>query len=83
VTETRPIAFVETLVFTRRITTLGLEEPLRELQLDLLRNPEAGPWIREPVAFGRSGSRIRAAARASGAAHESTIFGSQRCRSST
>jgi hypothetical protein len=43
VTETQPIAFVETQVFTRRITTLGLEEPLRELQLELLRNPEAGP----------------------------------------
>jgi hypothetical protein len=30
-------------VFTRRITMLGLEEPLRELQLELHRNPEAGP----------------------------------------
>jgi hypothetical protein len=43
VTEPRSIAFVETAVFTRRITTLRLEEPLRELQLALLRNPEAGP----------------------------------------
>jgi hypothetical protein len=43
VTETRSIAFVETRVFTRRITTLGLDEPLRELQLELLENPEAGP----------------------------------------
>ena len=30
------------MVFTRRITSLGLEGPLRELQLELVRNPEAG-----------------------------------------
>jgi hypothetical protein len=36
------IAFVETTVFTRRITALGLEGALRDLQLELLRNPEAG-----------------------------------------
>jgi hypothetical protein len=43
VTEARSIVFVETQVFTRRITTLGLDEPLRELQLELLKNPVAGP----------------------------------------
>lgn len=42
-TETRSIAFVETQVFTRRITALKLDEPLRKLQLELLKNPEAGP----------------------------------------
>jgi hypothetical protein len=36
------IAFVETAAFTRRIVRLGLEEPLRELQMDLAKNPEAG-----------------------------------------
>ncbi len=36
------VAFVETHVFTRRITKLQLEEPLRELQQHLAANPEAG-----------------------------------------
>jgi hypothetical protein len=36
------LGFVETSVFTRRIVALALEEPLRELQLHLLRDPEAG-----------------------------------------
>ena len=36
------LTFVETTVFTRRISELGLEESLRRLQLDLLDNPEAG-----------------------------------------
>ena len=34
--------FVETLTFTRRITRLGLEANLRDLQAVLLANPEAG-----------------------------------------
>ena len=38
----RSVAFVETNVFTRRVVSLGLEEPLRELQLLLQRDPEAG-----------------------------------------
>jgi hypothetical protein len=43
VTEMRPaLAFVETSVFTRRIVSLGLEEPLRELQLLLASHPETG-----------------------------------------
>jgi myo-inositol catabolism protein IolC len=43
VPEPRPsLAFVETSVFTRRVVALGLEEPLRELQLLLWQNPEAG-----------------------------------------
>lgn len=36
------LAFVETTAFTRRITDQGLEEDLRELQQELLRNPEKG-----------------------------------------
>ena len=36
------IAFIETRVFTRRITDLGLEQGLRDLQLQLTDNPEAG-----------------------------------------
>ena len=36
-------SFVETTVFTRRIGHLGLEEGLRNLQLALLENPQAGP----------------------------------------
>ena len=35
-------SFVETTVFTRRIGHLELEDGLRELQLRLLENPEAG-----------------------------------------
>src|SRR5437764_644386 len=34
--------FVESAVFTRRITRMGLESELRELQLELLKNPHAG-----------------------------------------
>ena len=36
------LTFVETAVFTKRVTALGLEEPLRKLQEELLANPEAG-----------------------------------------
>lgn len=36
------MAFVETNVFTRRIVSLGLEAPLRELHMQLLRDPQAG-----------------------------------------
>jgi len=36
------LTFVETTVFTRRISAFGLEESLRGLQLELLENPEAG-----------------------------------------
>src|SRR5258708_2277232 len=36
------LTFVETSVFTKRISALGLEESLRGLQLALLHNPEAG-----------------------------------------
>lgn len=34
--------FVETKVFTRRIAALGLEVPLHDLQLELLKRPAAG-----------------------------------------
>ena len=36
------IMFVETRVFTRRFTSLGLEPGLKDLQEELLKNPEAG-----------------------------------------
>jgi hypothetical protein len=36
------LSFVETRVFTRRITSLGLEDALRDLQLLLLKVPDAG-----------------------------------------
>ena len=34
--------FVETRVFTKRIVRLGLEQPLRALQIELASNPTAG-----------------------------------------
>jgi len=37
-----PLAFVETSAFTRKVSSLALEEPLRDLQSQLLENPEAG-----------------------------------------
>lgn len=37
-----PLAFVESTVFTRRVSALGLEEPLRELQAYLLEDPDVG-----------------------------------------
>ena len=43
---------LETSVFTKRISALGLEESLRSLQLELLHNPEAGD-----VEPGTSGER--------------------------
>jgi hypothetical protein len=36
------LTFVETNVFTKRLSALGLEGTLRGLQLELLDNPEAG-----------------------------------------
>src|ERR1700730_7690251 len=36
------LTFVETSVFTKRMSALGFEESLRGLQLELLHNPEAG-----------------------------------------
>ncbi len=41
---TKPLwaTFVETHVFTKRIVRLGLEQPLRELQIELAANPKAG-----------------------------------------
>jgi hypothetical protein len=36
------LTFVETEVFTRRLSRLGLEAALRQLQLELAANPEAG-----------------------------------------
>ncbi len=41
---TKPLSatFVETHVFAKRIVRLGLEQPLRELQIELAVNPTAG-----------------------------------------
>lgn len=36
------IAFVETTIFTRKVNQLGLEQGLRDLQLQLTDNPESG-----------------------------------------
>lgn len=36
------IVFIETAVFTRRVTSLGLEESVRRLQAELAANPVAG-----------------------------------------
>src|SRR5437660_10341184 len=36
------IMFVETKVFTKRVTSMGLEAGIKDLQEDLLDNPEAG-----------------------------------------
>jgi mRNA-degrading endonuclease RelE of RelBE toxin-antitoxin system len=36
------IMFVETRVFTKRVAGMGLEEELKDLQEDILANPEAG-----------------------------------------
>lgn len=36
------LSFVETAVFTRRVAQMELEQELRSLQLQLLRNPDAG-----------------------------------------
>jgi hypothetical protein len=36
------ILFVETTVFTKRVRHLGLEEPLRALQIELVENPATG-----------------------------------------
>jgi mRNA-degrading endonuclease RelE of RelBE toxin-antitoxin system len=36
------IMFVETWVFTQRLAGMGLEEELKDLQEDILANPEAG-----------------------------------------
>lgn len=36
------LTFVETTLFTKRISALGLEDCLRGLQLELLDNPETG-----------------------------------------
>jgi len=36
------LTFIETSVFTKRMSALGLDGSLRGLQLELLNNPEAG-----------------------------------------
>ena len=50
------LTFVETEVFTRRVVRHGLEGALRQLQLELAGNPEAGDL--EPATGGLRKVRI-------------------------
>ena len=53
------LTFVETTVFTKRVTALGLEESLQMLQQELIANPEAGDL--EPVTIrDRVSGQVRA-----------------------
>jgi mRNA-degrading endonuclease RelE of RelBE toxin-antitoxin system len=56
--------FVETLVFTKRIERLGLEDDLRRLQETLLANPEAGAT--DPGTGGLRKVRMAASTRGKG-----------------
>ena len=58
------LTFVETTVFTKRITALGLEDSLQMLQQELLANPEAGDL--EPGTGGLRKIRLRDPGRAQG-----------------
>lgn len=58
------ITFVETRTFTRRIVALGLEGPLRELQLMLVDQPEAGDL--DPGTGGLRKVRVRDPTRGKG-----------------
>ncbi len=69
------LTLVETTVFTKRITALGLEESLSLLQHELMLKPEAGDVSRGRAVCVRFGWVILAAARASVGAHASTTFG--------
>ena len=61
--------FLETRLFTRRVIALGLEEELRQLQLELQANPLSGPV--EPGAGGlrkvRMADRSRGMGKSGGA----------------
>jgi len=71
------LTFVETSAFTRRISSLGLEEPLRELQVLLLAEPQKPViWIPEQAAFERCGSGTRVEAKENGAEPVFTTYGS-------
>ena len=69
------LTFVETGVFTKRMSALGLEESLRGLQVELLDNPEAGDIDLAPAVSARYGSAIRLVARASAEAPASITCG--------
>jgi hypothetical protein len=58
------LTFVETTVFTKRVTALGLEDSLQMLQQELLANPEAGDL--EPGTGGLRKVRMRDPRRAKG-----------------
>lgn len=58
------LTFVETTVFTERVTALGLEDSLQMLQQELLANPEAGDL--EPGTGGLRKVRMRDPERAKG-----------------
>ncbi len=54
------LLFVETGQFTRRISAEGWEEDLRELQQELLANPEKGPVERGMGGLRKVRMRLRA-----------------------
>lgn len=58
------LTFVETAVFTKRVTALGLEDSLQMLQLELVANPPAGDL--EPGTGGLRKIRMRDPGRAQG-----------------
>jgi hypothetical protein len=58
------LTFVETTVFTKRVTALGLEDSLRILQQELLADPEAGDV--EPGTGGLRKIRMRDPGRGKG-----------------
>jgi hypothetical protein len=60
----RLLTFIETTVFTRRVTALGLEDSLQLLQLELLADPEAGDV--EPGTGGLRKIRMRDPGRGKG-----------------
>ena len=57
------LLFVETRHFTRRITAERWEEDLRELQQELLRNPEKGPPEQGTGGLRKVRMRLRASAK--------------------
>ena len=70
------LTFVETTVFTKRISALGLEESSRRLQLELLDTRKLVTSNPEQRAFDGCDSAIRPAARGSAGARAFIICGS-------
>ncbi len=70
------LTFVETAVFTKRISALRLEESLRGLQLELLDNPEAGDVEPGTSGLRKVASAIRRGGKESAAAPARITCGS-------